>query len=987
MLEEREVAAGEMAGASADAESGVPHQLRTAHDQLVAHREQMDADPFASPIQLTALDLKHAIETGRIDLAATEAMIARLSTDAFKERADRLAAYLGEVDVAANEARIEELLRGQALDEAGQPVTVETFARRVGRVFYGFVFTAHPTFSLSSALQRRLTELALAKDEATRRDLLAEIERLPHRPEAKLDLNAEFEQSVIAIGHVRGALLRAYRIVLKIAQELYPEQWQQVTPRLCSVASWVGYDMDGRSDIPWTATIANRLVVQERQLAIWHEQVHAIRQGVPADDPIAAQLELVEARLALTAESSRALIDLLHAAKVEDDDWWERLARASRRTLGKSAGRIVGGTELANLLARVLERADDPGIAKQLWLMHADVAAHGLGLARTHMRINAIQLHNAIRKTIGMEHSPDDPSYRQSYLEAIARLIDDVQPVSVHLGTISAEKATAKRIFMLVTEMLELVDRDEPIRFLIAETDTSFTLVTALYFAKLFGVDDRIDISPLYETRTALQRGVEVLAGALAVPAYRDYVKKRGRLCIQTGFSDAGRYMGQTAACVMIERIRLDLAEVIKQHGLTEVEIVIFDTHGESIGRGAHPGGFADRLAYYDTNEARRRFQEAGLTVREETSYQGSDGYQYFLTEQTALAVLTRALEHVLKPVDQARDPFYDQRVYVGEFFTAIEQFNEEVIQNRDYAALLGAWGTNMLWQTGSRPSKRQYDGASGRMSLEHPSQLRAIPHNSILQQLGILANTIGGVGRAIAKDPEAFHQLYGDSPRFRRLISMVEHAFKWTDLEVVKAYIDLYDPGNWLARAQAGGDAPNAQELRDVADVAERLRVHERLVRVFRVFQRDYMELARALREHRRRTRDAGATPIVVARQARDNIHLLHALRLALIQRLIVLATHVPDFSDRHNVTHESIVARLVQLDVESALEVLRTVFPFTEPEGRAHDFGVEATYRSDESQSYGQEHTGIFQPIEQLYGQIRRIGSAVVHHIGAVG
>ena len=74
---------------------------------------------------------------------------------------------------------------------------------------------------------------------------------------------------------------------------------------------------------------------------------------------------------------------------------------------------------------------------------------------------------------------------------------------------------------------------------------------------KLFGVDDRIDISPLFETRTALERGAEIIAGALAVPAYRDYLRSRGRVCIQTGFSDAGRYMGQPAACALIEKIRL----------------------------------------------------------------------------------------------------------------------------------------------------------------------------------------------------------------------------------------------------------------------------------------------------------------------------------------------------------------------------------------------------------------------------------------------
>ena len=987
MLESESVQNGTVEVLSADRGVDQPAAaLRDARDRLAAHRTRVDADPFTSPIRLMALDLKRAMDKGEIDGDTTEAMIGRLSTEAFVGRAERLAAYLGEVDPATNARTVETLIRGLAAGPDG-PVSAATFAERIGRSLYGFVFTAHPTFSLSNRLQQALQGLAFETETARRQTILAEVERLPHGPEPVLDLGEEFRQSIAAIRQVRAALRQVYGIVLTVAQELYPADWRRIAPKLASVASWVGYDMDGRSDIPWTATLAHRLVIQETQLAEWHEEIRAIGRLPGQDEAQTGALELVEARIVLTAEAARSLIDLLQTARLDQDEWWARLARVSRRSLGKGAGRIFGGSELAALVQRVLERTPDGPAAERLWLLHADVAAHGLGLAGTHMRINAIQIHNAIRKTIDMEHAPDDPSYRQSYVEAVAKLIAEVQPVAVHLGTINEEKATAKRIFMLVGQMLDLVDRDEPIRFLIAECETPFTLLAALYFARLFGVDDRIDISPLFETRTALVRGVEIVAGALEVPAYREYIERRGRLCIQTGFSDAGRYLGQTAACYLIEKIRLDLAPLLQKHGLTSVELVIFDTHGESIGRGAHPGGFRDRFAYYDTPESRRRFAEAGIALREETSFQGSDGYQYFLTEQSAFAVVARVLEHCLAPIDATPDPFYAEKVAIGEFFTAIEQFNEEVVQNRDYAALLGAWGTNMLWQTGSRPAKRQYDGATGKISLDHPSQLRAIPHNAILQQLGILANTIGGVGRAIAKDPETFHRLYAESPRFRRLLGMVEHAFKWTDLEVVKAYVDLYDPGTWLARAQSHDDDAKVEELREVASVFESLRLHERLVRILRVFQQDYMDLARALKEHRRRTRDAGAVPVAVDREARDNIHLLHALRLALMQRLDLLAVHVPDFSDRHSISRSGVVARLTQLDVEPAIALLREIFPVTEPKPQVHDFGVAATYQSEESQSYAREHAQIFTPILHLYAQIRRIGSAVVHHLSAVG
>ena len=49
--------------------------------------------------------------------------------------------------------------------------------------------------------------------------------------------------------------------VLEVAEALYPERWTELRPRLVTVASWVGYDLDGRSDIRWTDTLRKRLIV------------------------------------------------------------------------------------------------------------------------------------------------------------------------------------------------------------------------------------------------------------------------------------------------------------------------------------------------------------------------------------------------------------------------------------------------------------------------------------------------------------------------------------------------------------------------------------------------------------------------------------------------------------------------------------------------------------------------------------------------------
>src|SRR3546814_20887895 len=122
----------------------------------------------------------------------------------------------------------------------------------------------------------------------------------------------------------------------------------------------------------------------------------------------------------------------------------------------------------------------------------------------------------------------------------------------------------------------------------------------------MFGVDHKVDISPLFETEKALEAGSRVVEQLLENRHYRAYVQRRGRICIQTGYSDAGRYLGQAPAAASIERLRLRLIRVMAGHGLKDVQLVIFATHGESIGRGAHTENFDNRLAYVDTPATRR---------------------------------------------------------------------------------------------------------------------------------------------------------------------------------------------------------------------------------------------------------------------------------------------------------------------------------------------------------------------------------------------
>ena len=116
----------------------------------------------------------------------------------------------------------------------------------------------------------------------------------------------------------------------------------------------------------------------------------------------------------------------------------------------------------------------------------------------------------------------------------------------------------------------------------------------------------KIDISPLFETEKGLSTGHEVISSLLKNIHYKKYVIKRQKLSVQTGYSDAGRYLGQSAAVLSIENLQRKIAKVLSVNNLSNVKLLIFNTHGESIGRGGHPVSLLDRLGYVSCSYTRK---------------------------------------------------------------------------------------------------------------------------------------------------------------------------------------------------------------------------------------------------------------------------------------------------------------------------------------------------------------------------------------------
>ena len=829
-------------------------------------------------------------------------------------------------------------------DPTDSPISFAAFRATITRPLFAAVFTAHPTFSLPALVARALAERASGR---------AAPDFPTHRAAAPPTLADEFAQAVAAITHGRDALDALNAALLDAARVTWPDRWAELVPAPIVLASWVGYDTDGRTDIHWWDTLRLRLTMKHLQLA----RVAADLAPLPApalSARIAEAEAMVATQLALCPDSADpAAVSRFAHVLVE----------------GRETALTTPSPLLPAFAAAIAAAA--PEEARALAVARAGLVSHGLALAHTHLRLNAAQLHNVARLRLGLADSPQDPSRRRRLLTAINAALDSVVPVPVDFGGILAERASAAQLMMVAAQIIKHIDGATPIRFLIAETESGYTLLAALWLARLHGIAERIEISPLFETAEALERGVRVLEEALRSPHWRAYLGAMGRICLQFGYSDSGRFVGQLAASYLIERLRLKIAETLARHGLGDIEVVLFDTHGESIGRGAHPGSLAERLSYLSPAESRHALRAAGFRLRQETSFQGGDGYLLFATPELARASIARIADHALMPAREEADPVYAEADFAADFFATIRAAMAELLEDPGYAALLGMFGPALIERAGSRPQARTEDGLSGPARIRHPRELRAIPNNAILQQIGWFANTLHGLGAALARHPETAEDLGAASPRFRRALELARHALRHSDIDVLRAVAAMFDSGAWLDRAaRARAPAGRRERLLAVARAIERLGQTASVQRLFRRLQADHLALSGVWPE----------APRMAAREV-----LLHALRLALISRLWLLATEIPDFAPREGVTRGAIEARILQLDIPASLAELAQIFPPTADPAAACDFAEPHDRHTPIA--YAREHAEIFAPMAALFDLIREIGTALSHEIGAFG
>jgi len=932
-------------------------------DELKRLRTQIPDNPSLNPILNLAFDLSRRLESGDMSFDEIKALAGRLMDRACVRRARRLREKVGYVDQATTLKDFTSYVEKIA-NEAG---SIEAFSERWDRARTGIVLTAHPTFALSDALYRRMVEIAVA-------DPTGDVTiGLPHAPERELTLQHEYKCAQEAIRNLRNAYEELLHGFYSVASQKFGDAAFKLRPKLTTLASWIGYDLDGRTDIAWTFSFQVRLLEKRGALADIRERFVVLKhklEGSDAAERVARQIVAkLDLGIASVDEQLKALDEFLHDPST--------LAAAANVITKTDGYNLLTVEPLQALFVSLIDTVQAPQMKRAVAALSGLVEATGLGTSHIHLRINALQLNNAFRAYV---HEPWTRDLTES--QSLARIVDmirDCPQEAVNFATLDLETATAIRQFALISQIQKHVDKETPIRFLIAECESPATVLIAVFFAKLFGVDHITDISPLFETPAGLENGSRIMERLVEEETYRDYVKTRKRISIQTGFSDAGRFIGQIPATLAIERYYHGLAALLDRAKLDGVEMLIFSTHGESMGRGAHPGTLHTRLHYLMTDEARRRFADASIPVKHETSFQGGDGYMFFGNR----ALTTRALATVVMDgeiPEPESDPFYEAHNFSLDFFLRLRTFQQRLFAHDGYRSVLGAFGPNLLFKTGSRPVKRQGEHTSDR---GNPARMRAIPNNAILQQFGYIANVVAGLGTAVGSDSDRFNKLANSSRRLRSLLDMIAYAKRMSSLNAMGANAQVFNAGLWASRASWGREQNLSSAFRTLATHLLPDHRKESISELVHLLRLDAIDLHAILADLKI---EAGSVPD----ENRLELDLLQALRLALIMRIFILAAQLPRFTPQDGLSHAQVLEMAMGLDIPEVLNILRKAFPHSAKnleEKGASEFDEQATYRPRGIDDYARLETEILTPMEISYEFVREIGTGIEHHFGAFG
>ncbi len=424
--------------------------LADAKAALRDHSKRIAHDPRTNSVFAYAQDLFRALEQGDISLDDLGTTTQSVFGDLILARADR---FRRQHEDSSDLAKRLDALAAQGWDVFRQATETPTG---------GIVFTAHPTFALSRDARAAFASQVSDASEASANALKTAIKQDGRAWSQSISLLGEHDEAQDTIAHAQTALSAYASLVLDVARRAFPDKWRSLMPRVPTLASWVGYDLDGRTDIHWSQSFALRLKEKAVQLSRYVSDLQAIMEQAGGDTK--AALSEISDALEAAASLTEAEADIFS----EDLTNPENLVHAANQLTSEQPDRIIKTQPIIDQLRAISEAETDDAVAQSILVLAIKVDALKLGTARIHLRLNAEQIRTVISRDLGLETENRDLG--RSALKKLSELAAVDEPHPVNFADLLLEQSTARRQFMMCAQFLKHIDAGSTIRFLIAES-------------------------------------------------------------------------------------------------------------------------------------------------------------------------------------------------------------------------------------------------------------------------------------------------------------------------------------------------------------------------------------------------------------------------------------------------------------------------------------------------------------------------------------
>jgi len=678
------------------------------------------------------------------------------------------------------------------------------------------VMTAHPTearrrttvnkLSRVFTLLRELDERrpSTGRQEQIRRQIAAAVQEMWGSDELRA-------VSTTVLDEVRAGLIyftstiasvvpEIYRDLEATIAEVYPGSDIEV-PSLLTFGSWMGGDRDGNPFVTPAMTARALQLMKESCLRLLEQRLLGLTDRVTLSARVAGE----PAELSLLLEGFAALLPELSAeldGRNPEEPYRRLFKLLAARVRATRKGWETGYERPQELLAdlAVAERAlRDQGAAfvaaDALRDVIRQVEVFGFHFAlldiREHADVHRDAIDEILRELHIEEHYSELPEAER--IAVLAREIAERRPlIPVDISGFGASTREAVQTFRTIYELLRTSHPGAIQSYVVSGTSSPADLLEVLLLMKEVGLaragatEARLRIVPLFEAGETLAAAADTMGTLLALPVYRAALDAVGMQEIMVGYSDSNKDVGYVAAGWHVYRAQLELAAVMREHG---VAWQFFHGRGGAVGRGGGPSYTAVRAQPPGTVAGRLKVTEQGEMLSAKFSVAEIAHRELELTTSAALvSTLDRKtsgeperlarFESVMAQMAELSTQTYRGLIYGDPKFA---EFFHAATPVREVSRL----------QLGSRPAKRRAS-----MRIE---DFRAIPWVFSWTQARCVLPAWYGLGTALRAAREEhgvqlLREMERDWPFFAALISNAEMACTKVDLDIARRYADLYE-------------------------------------------------------------------------------------------------------------------------------------------------------------------------------------------------